>query len=75
MRDHYPEVEQAIQWLVQYAPTRLTGTGACIFAEFDSQDAAIAVYQQRPTHLSGFVAKGVNRSPLYLALEDMQQNC
>ncbi|MDK9561602.1 4-(cytidine 5'-diphospho)-2-C-methyl-D-erythritol kinase [Gallibacterium anatis] len=75
VRDHYPEVEQAIQWLVQYAPTRLTGTGACIFAEFDSQDAAIAVYQQRPTHLSGFVAKGVNRSPLYLALEDMQQNC
>ncbi|KGQ63167.1 4-(cytidine 5'-diphospho)-2-C-methyl-D-erythritol kinase [Gallibacterium anatis] len=75
VRDHYPEVEQAIQWLVQYAPTRLTGTGACIFAEFDSQDAAIAVYQQRPTHLSGFVAKGVNRSPLYLALENMQQNC
>ncbi|KGQ50770.1 kinase [Gallibacterium anatis 10672-6] len=75
VRDHYPEVEQVIQWLVQYAPTRLTGTGACIFAEFDSQDAAIAVYQQRPTHLSGFVAKGVNRSPLYLALEDMQQNC
>lgn len=75
VRDHYPEVEQAIQWLVQYAPTRLTGTGACIFAEFDSQDAAIAVYQQRPTHLSGFVAKGVNRSPLYLTLEDMQQNC
>ncbi|MEH8107691.1 4-(cytidine 5'-diphospho)-2-C-methyl-D-erythritol kinase [Gallibacterium anatis] len=75
VRDHYPEVEQAIQWLVQYAPTRLTGTGACIFAEFDSQDAAIAVYQQRPTHLSGFVAKGVNRSPLYLALEDTQQNC
>lgn len=75
VRDHYPEVEQAIQWLVQYAPTRLTGTGACIFAEFNSQDAAIAVYQQRPTHLSGFVAKGVNRSPLYLALENMQQNC
>lgn len=75
VRDHYPEVEQAIQWLVQYAPTRLTGTGACIFAEFDSQDAAIAVYQQRPTHLSGFVAKGVNRSPLYLVLENMQQNC
>lgn len=73
VRDHYPEVEQAIQWLVQYAPTRLTGTGACIFAEFDSQERALAVFQQRPAHLSGFVAKGVNESPLYLTLKQLQK--
>ncbi|WKT00819.1 4-(cytidine 5'-diphospho)-2-C-methyl-D-erythritol kinase [Gallibacterium salpingitidis] len=73
VRDHYPEVEQAIQWLVQYAPTRLTGTGACIFAEFDSQDRALAVFQQRPSDLTGFVAKGVNQSPLYLTLAEIQQ--
>ncbi|MFC0308300.1 4-(cytidine 5'-diphospho)-2-C-methyl-D-erythritol kinase [Gallibacterium trehalosifermentans] len=73
VRDHYPEVEQAIQWLVQYAPTRLTGTGACIFAEFDSQDRALTVFQQRPANLTGFVAKGVNESPLYLALKEIQK--
>ena len=73
VRDHYPEVEQAIQWLVQYAPTRLTGTGACIFAEFTDKDQALAVFEQRPANLTGFVAKGVNESPLYLTLKQLQE--
>lgn len=63
-RKRYPEVEQLISWLLQYAPSRLTGTGACVFAEFDTESAAREVLSKAPGWLQGFVAKGVNVSPL-----------
>ncbi len=62
--DQYSEVEEALRWLLQYAPARLTGTGACVFAEFDDEQSAQAVLRNKPEQLFGFVAKGVNISPL-----------
>jgi 4-diphosphocytidyl-2-C-methyl-D-erythritol kinase len=59
-----PEVSQAIDWLDNFSEARLTGTGACIFAEFDSEDAAREVWQKLPKNLTGFVTKGCNVSPL-----------
>ncbi len=35
--NHYPEVEEILHRLLQYAPSRLTGTGACVFAEFNDE--------------------------------------
>ena len=64
----FPQVRQAVDWLNFYAPTRLTGTGSCIFAAFNSEAEAMAVLAHKPEHLEGFVAKGVNRSPLHTAL-------
>nr|WP_111740547.1 4-(cytidine 5'-diphospho)-2-C-methyl-D-erythritol kinase [Leminorella richardii] len=63
-RKRYPEVEQLISWLLEYAPSRLTGTGACVFAEFNTESAAQRVLQQAPEWLHGFIARGVNVSPL-----------
>ncbi|MFL0796345.1 MAG: 4-(cytidine 5'-diphospho)-2-C-methyl-D-erythritol kinase [Cellvibrionaceae bacterium] len=60
---HYPEVLKARQWLSQFSLAKLTGTGACIFAPFASQAEAEAAYQQLPPEYSGFIARGVNRSP------------
>ena len=62
-RRHAP-VAQALDWLSAHAPARLTGTGACVFAAFDTQDQAQSVWRQAPVGLSGFVARGRNRSPL-----------
>ncbi|HEJ9056414.1 TPA: 4-(cytidine 5'-diphospho)-2-C-methyl-D-erythritol kinase [Serratia fonticola] len=64
-RKRFREVEQLLSWLLQYAPSRLTGTGACVFAEFDSEPAALQVLNQAPVWLRGFVARGVNVSPLH----------
>lgn len=64
VKDHYPEVEQWLNWLLQYAPARLTGTGACVFAEFNSRESAETVYKQLPNDVTAFVAQGMNRSPL-----------
>ncbi|MDP8078785.1 4-(cytidine 5'-diphospho)-2-C-methyl-D-erythritol kinase [Phocoenobacter skyensis] len=68
VKDHYSEVEDLINWLVQYAPARLTGTGACIFAEFDTKEAAEKVFLLKPEGVNGFIARGQNISPLHQKL-------
>ncbi|GAL08876.1 4-(cytidine 5'-diphospho)-2-C-methyl-D-erythritol kinase [Photobacterium aphoticum] len=68
VRSLHPEVDKALSWLLEYAPSRLTGTGACVFAEFSTQQDAIAILNTLPNWLHGFVAKGVNTSPLLTAL-------
>ena len=64
----YPEVKRARQWLAQFAETRLTGTGASLFARFASEIDAKSVLEQIPAPWQGFVAKGVNQSPLLSSL-------
>ncbi|MGF1719763.1 4-(cytidine 5'-diphospho)-2-C-methyl-D-erythritol kinase [Vibrio kyushuensis] len=68
----YPEVDQKLSWLLQYAPSRLTGTGSCIFAEFSSQKEAMLVLEQLSDTVSAFVTKGRNVSPLKETLADYQ---
>lgn len=68
VRKRFREVEQRLSWLLEYAPARLTGTGACVFAEFDTESAARQVLDQAPEKCNGFVAKGVNVSPLHRVL-------
>ncbi|KAA9001909.1 4-(cytidine 5'-diphospho)-2-C-methyl-D-erythritol kinase [Affinibrenneria salicis] len=63
-RKRFREVEQLLSWLLEYAPARLTGTGACVFAEFDTESAARQVLDRVPEWSRGFVARGVNVSPL-----------
>jgi 4-diphosphocytidyl-2-C-methyl-D-erythritol kinase len=65
----YPEVAAALDWLNGFSTARLTGTGACVFAAFDSQADAQAVAAQLPSSWSGLVARGINRSPLLTAME------
>ena len=68
VRHRYPDVAAALDWLDTYSPARMTGTGGCVFAAFDSEAQAQAVADRVPDHLSGFVARGVNRSPLLAAM-------
>ncbi|EDI2352307.1 4-(cytidine 5'-diphospho)-2-C-methyl-D-erythritol kinase [Salmonella enterica subsp. enterica serovar Heidelberg] len=67
-RKRFREVDAALSWLLEYAPSRLTGTGACVFAEFDTEPCARQVLEQAPEWLNAFVAKGVNLSPLHREL-------
>lgn len=61
----YPPVARALEWLSQFAVARMSGTGACIFAPFSDRDHADHVLDQLPAGWVGFVAKGMNRSPLF----------
>jgi 4-diphosphocytidyl-2-C-methyl-D-erythritol kinase len=60
----YPEVRAALEWLSQSAPAHLTGTGSCIFAAFTSAKAAADVAARVPDRWTGFVARGLNTSPV-----------
>jgi len=64
VRRYYPSVAEVLDWLNLRAPARLTGTGSGVFAAFPDQAAAQQVLEQLPTPWQGFVAKGLNRSPL-----------
>jgi len=64
VRERYPEVAEAIDWLARFAPARLTGTGSCIFASFDSAAAAERVAARVPDCWRAWVARALPRSPL-----------
>ncbi|NGZ13265.1 4-(cytidine 5'-diphospho)-2-C-methyl-D-erythritol kinase [Vibrio aestuarianus] len=68
----YPEVDKQLSWLLQYAPSRLTGTGSCVFAEFSSKKEAKSVLAKLPDTVSAFVALGRNISPLKETLAEYQ---
>ena len=65
----FPAVNEALDWLNAFAPARMSGTGACIFASFPSQQAAEDTGQQVPDGWRWFVAKRANRSPLLVRLD------
>jgi 4-diphosphocytidyl-2-C-methyl-D-erythritol kinase len=64
VRTRYPEVARALDWLGQFAPARLTGTGSCIFAPCAAQDEAQDIATRVPAPWRGMVARGMNVSPL-----------
>jgi 4-diphosphocytidyl-2-C-methyl-D-erythritol kinase len=60
----YPEVAEYLAWLARFAPAMMTGSGACVFAEFATEAEAKAVLQQLPSTMRGFVARGLQQHPL-----------
>ena len=69
VRRRFPAVAEALDWLGQFAPARLTGTGSCVFAVMPSGAAARAALDLLPARWSGHVVRGLNRSPLTGRLE------
>ncbi|MCG2580312.1 MAG: 4-(cytidine 5'-diphospho)-2-C-methyl-D-erythritol kinase [Marinobacter sp.] len=72
VRKLYPEVNQGLKWLSQFGPARLTGTGACIFGRFPTESAARIIWESKPSGITGFVAQGVNISPLHKKLTELK---
>ncbi|MCL1138355.1 4-(cytidine 5'-diphospho)-2-C-methyl-D-erythritol kinase [Shewanella pneumatophori] len=64
----HPQVAKTLDWLLEYAPSRMTGTGACVFGQFEQEHEAKDVLAKLPASIKGFVAKGANKSPLMLRL-------
>ena len=65
----YSDVKAALHALSEFSEARLTGTGACVFAQFESKELAYGAYKS--LELNGwkvYLAKGLNVSPLYSKL-------
>lgn len=62
----YPEIAQHLAWLRKRSPqARMTGSGACVFAEFPREQDAVALHSELPAAMRGFVARGLERHPLH----------
>ena len=66
----YPEIAEHLEWLRKRCsgvsfPPRMTGSGACVFAEFPREEDARALHSELPAAMRGFVARGLERHPLY----------
>ena len=60
----YPEVAESLEWLSQYGDARMSGSGACLFAPFDTEGQARQVAASAPSGWKVWVARGLDRHPL-----------
>lgn len=73
---HYPKVARALELLGCYAEARMSGTGASVFATFETEAEAKRVRDSlrnsgdMPETWKDFIARGVNRSPLQAQLNN-----
>lgn len=61
----YPDVARHLAWLGQYGQARMTGSGACVFLAVNDEAQARAIIDALPQDMRGFVARGLDRHPLY----------
>jgi len=66
----YPEVAQHLAWLAGQGTARMSGSGACVFAEFATESEARSVVSRMPAGMRGFVARGLERHPIRELLDD-----
>jgi 4-diphosphocytidyl-2-C-methyl-D-erythritol kinase len=62
----YPDIAAGLGWLRKHRPqARMTGSGACVFAEFETEAEARALHSALPGGMQGFVARGLDVHPLH----------
>ena len=66
VRRRFPDVAAHLEWLKGRVPgARMTGSGACVFAEFRTKAEALALQRELPGDLRGFVTQGLQKHPLH----------
>lgn len=60
----FPDVVRHLDWLERFGAARMTGSGACVFAEFATEDAAREVVARLPGGMRGWIAAGLDAHPL-----------
>ena len=61
----YLPVQEAITELSMFGDARLTGTGACVFAQFKSKSVAETAFDSLKDNRDVYLVKGLNISPLH----------
>lgn len=64
VRKRSGEIAEALDWLDEFGEARLTGTGACVFVAMPDDAAARRAAARVPARWTGYVVRGLNRSPL-----------
>ena len=66
----HAEVAAHLEWLKQYGDARMSGSGACVFAEFAAEREARSVLSRMPAEMRGFAVRGLDRHPLAALLDE-----
>jgi 4-diphosphocytidyl-2-C-methyl-D-erythritol kinase len=61
----YPAVASTLEWLRQFGDARMSGSGASVFLECESEVEAQRVFALKPEQIAGFVAQGLDQHPLH----------
>lgn len=67
---HYPAVASCLKWLNQFSQARMSGSGASVFAAFDSREEAERILRRALQEIDAqpvkaFVARSLEQHPLY----------
>jgi len=65
----FPPVAEAIGWLGGYGAARMTGSGACVFCAFSTEQEAEQVLKQVPARWKAWKAKALQRHPIKSLLQ------
>jgi 4-diphosphocytidyl-2-C-methyl-D-erythritol kinase len=72
VRKRCPEVAEALDWLGQFAPAHLTGTGSCVFAAYEQAAQAERLAARVPDRWQSYVTRGLTGSPAHELLQPGQ---
>lgn len=61
----HPEVASCLEWLKQFGDARMSGSGASVFVELPTMEAAEQVVARKPEGVRGFAARGLDQHPLF----------
>ena len=61
----FPEVAKHLAWLRQHGAAAMSGSGSCVFCGFPTEREARQTFAQMPAGMRGFVARGLDRHPLW----------
>ena len=64
VRKQYPLVGKALKALGVFGDAKLTGTGSCVFVQFDDEQSAKRAYEDIKVDWEAYFVKGLSVSPL-----------
>ena len=64
VRRRFPQVDAALRYLSQFGDARMTGSGACVFAAFDTEAQARQAVDAAPAGWSAWAVPGLSEHPL-----------
>jgi 4-diphosphocytidyl-2-C-methyl-D-erythritol kinase len=65
----FPPVAEAIEWLGNHGAARMTGSGACVFSAFSTEQEAERVVQQVPAKWAAWKARSLTKHPMKSLLQ------
>ncbi|MCU4675349.1 4-(cytidine 5'-diphospho)-2-C-methyl-D-erythritol kinase [Catenovulum sp. 2E275] len=66
----FAAVAKTLDWLIEYAPSRMTGSGAACFALFDTPEQAQKVAKLAPNDINAYVVSTLNTSPVHALIAE-----